>query len=265
MSGHNKPNYTIKSVKKAIELLDLFNRNQPELSLKEISTLMNIPKPTAFRLTYTLEECSFLQRNHSNGRFQLGLRLLYFGNLVTYLRDIDRVARPFLYELRNETKETVDITVLDGDQVLYIDKIESNQPLKAADSEIGKKLPIHCTASGKVLAAFTTTIIPNWPPEKLKSFTELTITDINDFMAELDTVRENGYAIDRGEINLEVKAIAAPIRNKEGTVIAALTVVAPANRIDDDNINYFIDKILETANKISMEFKYNNYIGNSFN
>ncbi len=246
--------YTVKTLEKAIDMLLLFNENQPELSLKDISRALQMPKATAFRLVYTLEKKGFLQKNYYNGTYQLGLRLFHLGSLVTTFQGIGKVARPYLYELSNETDETVELAVLDGNKIFIIDKIDSKQYLKASDA--GKKLPLHCTASGKILTAYAIKKVLNWPPKTLEAYTDATITDPTTLLEELEQVRKQGYALDKGELSVDVRAVSAPIRNNQGTVLAALTIVAPASRIKGGVLDYLIKRTMETADQISEDYGY---------
>ena len=142
--------------------------------------------------------------------------------------DIVGVARPFMRELWQELGETVDLTIVSNDQVLFIETFESTNHLKAEYSPVGKKLPLHCTASGKILAAYSPEkISSNWPSPILTAYTPNTITNPLELKKELENVREHGYAMDDGELDQNIKSYSAPIFDGNYAVPAALTVVIP--------------------------------------
>ncbi len=246
-----KPDYTVRSIEKAISLLDIFTPGNLQVSLNEIQKVSGMPKATVFRLVYTLEKCGFLRKDNSSGDYRLGFKLLHFGNLIAINQDIIKIALPEMEMLRDKTGETVDLTILDGNQVLYIAQLDSNQRLKAVNSGIGRKLPLHCTACGKVLAAFASNKIANWPPRTLTAFTSRTITDVEALWAELQTVKEKGYAVDLGELDEGIIAVSAPIRINKSNVAAALTIVAPESRVGNEIFANFITEIKKSAAEIS--------------
>ncbi len=248
-----KPDYTVKSIEKAVSILDVFSPERLNVSLNEIQEILGMPKATVFRIVYTLEKCGLLRRDNSSGTFCLGLKILYLGNLIAVKQDIVEIALPIMAPLRDETGETVDLTILDGNQILYIAKLDSNHRLKAS-SGIGKKLPLHCTASGKLLAAYTNKI-PGWPPNTLTAYTSKTITDIDILQTELQTIRDKGYAVDMGELDEGIVAVSAPIWINKRNVAAALTIVAPESRVDNKTFAGFIAKVKKSAAEISAELE----------
>jgi DNA-binding IclR family transcriptional regulator len=249
-----KPNYILGTLEKAFNILDLFTPKSPELSLNEIVEALSIPKTTAFRLLYTLESYGFIRRVSSTGRYRLGLKLIYLGNLASRDYDFVRIACHFMQELRDDVGETVDLTIISNDQVLLIEEIESVNRLRAGYSQIGKKLPLHCTASGKVLAAYAREkISPKWPPKNLPAYTENTITDHKTLEKELVSVLEKGYAIDDEEFDIDIKSYSAPIFDKNDCILAALTIVAPKSWISTEKEQLIIEKLCFYASQIRSE------------
>jgi len=253
-----KRDYTIKSVEKALGILDVFSRGRLDLSLSEITETLQMPKPTVFRILCTLEKCGLLRKDEKQGTYRLGLKLVYLGNLVTLDYDIVRMARPVMVRLRDETQETVDYTILDSNQVLYIELLESPRRIKAESSKVGRKLPLHCTACGKILAAFSPNgLDPNWPPKVLPAFTERTITNTKNLLKDLDQVREKGFAVDMGELDEGIYAVSAPILDTNGSALAALTIVAPMERLEQEPISELAAKVVSAAEEISHKINQN--------
>jgi DNA-binding IclR family transcriptional regulator len=238
-------------VEKALGILDVFSRGRLDLSLSEITDILKMPKATVFRILCTLEKCGFLRKDEKLGTYRLGLKLVYLGNLVTMDYDLVRIAHPIMVALRDETQETVDYTILDNNQVLYIELLESPRRIKAESSKVGRKLPLHCTACGKVLAAFSKEKLDaNWPPNVLPAFTKRTITNPRRLMKVLDHVRETGYAVDLGELDEGIYAVSAPILDSTNHALAALTIVAPAERLNEVRILEVAEKVKNAANEV---------------
>ncbi|MEL7565842.1 MAG: IclR family transcriptional regulator [Dehalobacterium sp.] len=251
---NGKPNYTLGTLEKAFNILDLFSPQRPELSLQELKDILGVPKTTVFRLLFTMEKHGFVRRVGNSGSYRLGLKLLYLGNVVSKDYDIVRIASPFMKNLRDELGETVDLTIINNDQVLLIEEFESVYRLKAGYSQVGKKLPLHCTASGKILASYSwEKISSRWPPKILPAYTSKTITDPDVLKKELELVLERGYAMDDEELDVDIMSYSAPIFDRDSSVPAALTVVAPKSRLSSEKEETIIRKVCYYASIISNE------------
>lgn len=247
--------YRILVLEKTFKILGLFADQPKALSIKEMSELLGYSKSTIFRIIKNLEDVAYLEKDPENQKYKLGFGLYYLGTLAESHTLIRRVARPYLERLNEECEETVHLAVIHQGQALYLEKIQSKKVLQVI-SRIGTKLPCHCSGVGKMLLSAL-------PPEELKqiilekglpSFTRNTITDIQNLSRELDSIRQQGYAIDNEEIEAGLKCIAAPIRDPTRGVVAAVSISAPDNRFDGD-FSSFKFLILKTANQISEMLK----------
>lgn len=223
--------YTVDAAAKALELLSVFSFREPRLSLADLATRTGIPRATAFRLLSTLEQSGFLAKVH--GAYQLGIKCFVLGNIVAGGLDLRETAHPHLVALRDATRETTQIAILDHWQVVYLERMLSPLPVGFMRSRAGAILPAYCTGLGKTLLAFRPEAeVAAWAvTQKFPSLTPRTITTAKRLLKELRVVRERGYGLDLEEREKGVSCIAAPIRNHTGDVVAAISVAGPTQRL----------------------------------
>ena len=223
--------YTVDAAAKALELLVTFSFNDRRLSLAALAARTGIPRATAFRLLSTLEGAGFVVKE--NGDYRLGIKCFVLGNVAAADLDLRQVAQPHLGALRDLTGETTHIAILDHWQVVYLERVPSLKPVGFMRSRAGAILPAYCTGLGKVLLA-------NRPEEEVsawvatqsfKAWTPHTITARKRLIEELRATRARGYAIDEQEHELGVRCVAAPVRNHQGEVVAAISVAGPTERM----------------------------------
>ena len=179
------------------------------------------------------------------------------GNFVGKHLDIGKIARPIIRDLVGELDETVHLVTLQRDEVIYIEKVEGPRALTIY-SHIGKRAPVHCTGVGKAILAHLNEkeaerILSS---ANLEAFTEYTMTNIEEIKKQLDSIREQGYAVDDEEIELGLKCIAAPIFNHQGNVIASISCAAPKMRLDEERLPKVIAGIKRAAFEISSGLGY---------
>ncbi len=186
------------------------------------------------RILSTLTDEGLLEQDASSGRYRLGLALFDLVAAVPSQRSLHEAVLLPMTDLRNRSGETVQVGVLDGRQVVYVERLDSPNTLRMF-TELGRRNDVHCTGSGKALLAFLSKVqreklLKDWdPPRK----TEYTITSIDALQAELDKIREVGFAENRQESEIGVVSIAAPIRDESGATIAAMSVAGPTGRVDE--------------------------------
>lgn len=243
--------YRIKVLQKAFRVLDLFSEEVPELSVAEISERLGYNKTTCFRLVSNLEEQGFLDPDPKSNRYRLGMRLFFLGNLVKPYRYLKNAAKPLLERLNDQSGETVHLAVLHRGEALYLDKIESKRTVRVVISQVGRKLPAHCSGVGKVLLAYLPAgQVKEIVAEKgLASFTEHTITTYEELKSELSRVAQQGFAYDNEEIEIGLKCAAAPVFF-ENRVIAALSVSVPRERFDA-NREGLVRMVIQTAQELT--------------
>ena len=253
-----KPNYPIKVLDKSLSVLELLLRQNSAMNMTELSEKLGFYPSTVHRILDTLKHWGYVEQDPHTQKYQLGLKLLELGMVKLHQMDLVREAAPYLKELVNQCNETVHLGVLEEGDVLYLlAKEESSQTIRMC-SYVGKRAPLHCTALGKVLLAYL-------PVEEIKKIlgkrelprlTEKTITDKNELEKELNKVKEQGFALDIGENEKDVRCIAAPIRNYQGRAIAAVSISGPAFRIDKKVQNNLKEALIEISKKVSKRLGY---------
>lgn len=218
----------------------------------QLSRMLGMHKSTISRLLTSLQYEGFVHKNPDTGKYQLGLSLVHLAGFVLDRLDLREVAQPHIRELAKLTQETINIAVLDRDMCLNIESIISPKPIQHA-GRLGARYPLGCTSTGRVLLAN----LPSEEREVLLSVLEnnqmcnKVILDQQALEKILDHVREQGYAIVHEGYQEGLSAIAAPIRDHTGNVIAAVSISGPTYRIGQSKIQNFIDALLDTANDIS--------------
>jgi len=222
---------SVRAVERALDILLSFTADEPDLSLTQIAERVGIHKSTAHRLLATLESRRFVSRHPSNGMYHLGLRFVEMASLVLHDVDLQRWARPYLLQLMRECGEAVDLAVLDGNHVVYLDVVDSPQPVKIA-ARVGQRLPVACTASGKAFLAY----LPEDHVQAilqagLRKYTERSLQTREALYADLQQIRERGFATSVEEFEKDINAVAAPILDVNRAPVAAVAVVGPSYRM----------------------------------
>ncbi len=232
--------YQVPALKRAFAIFDSLNHTSFGLTVQEISQEHGIPYSTAFYLLETMRECGYAERIQDSKKYRLGPKALSFreSTAARYLLDLRTVARPMMEELSELTGLTIHLAILERDEAVYIEKVESSGFIRLY-TWIGKRNSLHCTAVGKALlmglpeAEAKALCLPN----TLIRHTERTITSIDALLADLRQCTERGYAIDDVEDEPEGRAVAAPIYDGQGKVIASLGVAGSLNQIEFNRID----------------------------
>jgi IclR family transcriptional regulator, KDG regulon repressor len=241
----------VNTVRKAIQILDLL-ADSPNLTLTEIVRALKLPKSSVYSILETLGAEKVVEREDSSSKFHLGVKLVELGNRARLELDICRIAAPFLHGLNVEFDETVHLTVLDKDEVLYVDCIESQRRLRTY-SVIGVRAPLYCTSVGKAIMAFLPEEeIGRIAREKgLKRITANTIDSESRLAVELEKVRKLGYAVDDMEHEEHLRCVGAPIKNERGEAFASLSLSGPAERNTRERILSMAPSVVHAAMEIS--------------
>ena len=246
----------VNSVFKAIKILELLG-DQPNLGVTELANIFSLPKSSVHNILKTLENERLIERNGLNGKYHLGIKLVELGNQAQVNLDIYKLSAPFLYGLNQKFDETVHLTILDNDEVLYIDCIESKKRLRTY-SVLGVRAPLYCTAVGKIILAFMDdSKIRRIIKEKgLKQYTAQTISSEKRLFEEIEKIRILGYAIDRMEHEDHIQCIGAPIRNARGEVFASMSISGPAERLTEKKLVEMSKFLIDVTDSISRKFGY---------
>ncbi len=238
-------------VGKVLRILEALDNSPAGLQLRQIALQTGIHKSTAYRFLAHLENAGYLLRG-DGGAYIIGPRLAQLGAGIDYHEALRKVSRPVLQKVWRTTKETVNLAVLDGHDVLYLEVIESAHMFRMA-SQVGMRRPLNSTALGKAILAFAS---PEQREEMLASLTfdritSRTITDPARFRKELAKILRQGYALDDQEGNLGARCVAAPILDESGKIMAALSVSGPITRIKHGKITAFANSVKNAAREIS--------------
>ena len=254
--------YTVDAAAKALELLSVFSFREPRLSLADLATRTGIPRATAFRLLSTLEQSGFLDKVH--GAYQVGIKCFVLGNIVAGGLDLRETARPHLAALREATRETTQIAILDHWQVVYLERMLSSMSVGYMRSRAGAILPAYCTGLGKTLLAYRPEgEVQAWAAtQKFAALTPRTITSAKRLLKELAVIRERGYGLDEEEREKGVSCVAAPISNHTGEVVAAISVAGPTERMPRDLVGSEIAAaVVAAARAISVDLGAVEHVG----
>ena len=231
-SGSERVN---SGVLNALDILDLLGRASGPLRLMDIAYQVDLPESTTYRLLASMAEKGYVQHRDRNGPYTLGWKIVTLARSFTEGLRLVQDVRPYLEQLRREVQQTVNLGVLNGLQVVYLDCLTPNHAL-ALYTPPGFLVPAHVTALGKALLAHLPPIEleATLPQLQLEPLNPNSITSPARLKLVLEAVREQGYAVDRGELHRDVYCVAAPIVEPTGRIIAAISVTARATDLAAD-------------------------------
>lgn len=245
----------MSSLTKALRLLEAFTLERPELGITELGQALGLPKSTVHRIVSELEASGYVRQVPRTGKYRLGTRLWELGSVAVASQELRRAARPYLEELAARTGETINLVVLDDADALYVDEIQSRQPVRA-HSYVGTRAPAHCVATGKSMLAWTPAALDRREQLGLSRFTPQTIVERVELERELKLVREQGYAVNREEWRPDVCAVAAPVRDHTNQVVAALGVSGPAHRLSRERLRALGEAASDVGVRLSHDLGY---------
>jgi DNA-binding IclR family transcriptional regulator len=249
MVRRDKSNYIIQSVAHALDVMEEFRDETDELGVTELSKKLKLHKNNVFRILATLQSRNYIEQNRSNDNYRLGIKCLELGQTFIRQRGLLKQARPILQELAETTGETSYISILRGNEVVYLDAVETSSTVRVV-SRVGLHMPIHATAAGKALVSFDSDDeLRKMLPGELPRFAKATRTDVEDLLKEVALVRERGYASDLEEFEEGLRCIGAPVRDYTRKVVGAVSVSGPAHRLSDERIATVVGPEVERAGK----------------
>jgi len=253
MPTKDRPTPTIQVLERAFALLDTLAAQPEPVALKDISERTGLHPSTAHRILNDLAVGRLVDRPQS-GHYRLGMRLLELGNLVKARLDVRDAALGPMRELHRITHQPVNLSVRQGDEIVYIERTYSERSGMQVVRAVGGRAPLHLTSVGKLFLA------QDDPPRVrayavrtgLTGHTRNSITDLARLERELSSVRATGVARDDEELELGVRCLAAGIHDDQGRLVAGLSVSAPADRLEEG----WIDRVRATATQISSALGY---------
>ena len=243
--------YNVRAVERALEILCCFDERNPERGVSEIAQAVGLHKATTHRIVTTMLNLGFLERAADGQKYRLGMQLADLGFQVIRRMDLRREALLPMNQLSQAVDEACDLSVLDHGEVFYVEMIQSSHALTIA-ARVGMRLPLHCTASGKIfLAHLPEAEFGAILAKPLHAYTPKSMIVPGELLAQLADIRRQGYAEDDEEFETGVRAVAAPVLNRDGNVIASISVAGPSSRIPPERIPEIAVPLLEAAHATS--------------
>ena len=239
----------VQSVDRALTILAILAR-LGEAGVTEIAGELGVHKSTAFRLVATLESHGMVEQNEDRGKYRLGVGVLRLAGATTARLDVVQESRSIVRKLAADTGETVNIAVMSDRSVLYLDQVSGKSALQA-HNWVGQHIPLHATSNGKVLLSGLSPDEVDDRLPRLPSYTAGTVTTRARLRRELLEVRQQGYAVATDELEVGLTAIAAPIRNAHGDVIASLSVSGPTFRLTEARVKELVPVVQDSADEVS--------------
>lgn len=250
----SKGRITAPALRRGLDILELFLEHNDGLRVPEITERLGIPRASVHELVGTLAERGYLQAvSEPPSRFVLGVRAFQLGGAYERELDLANLGRESARRIAAECGETVQIVVRDGQYVVYVVKVDSTHSIRLV-SDVGSRLPSYCTAGGKALLAALspeelTALFPD--DSDLRPMTSHSIDSRKRLYAELDLTRKRGWAEENSESNENVACVAAPVYDRSGTCVAAMSISIPTLRLDDGKKAGYIDLVVRGAAELS--------------
>ena len=248
-----EPTGQVRSVAKAIELLELLLARRAPLTLQELSTASGYPKSTVHALLSTLRDHAMVEQR-PDGKYALGIRLFECGCAVSATWDITRSARPHLEQLAAETGVSAFLSVLDGGSVLSFNQCPGSAGMLVVP-EVGYRLPLHATSQGKLLLSqfSDAEVRSRLQASGMPAFTPHTITDTEQLLPALAEIRMQGYAVEDGEYKIGLRSVSAPVFDRSGRMRYAMGVVGLFRRIHSGEFENAVTQVVHHAATLSVD------------
>lgn len=248
----------VQSLERALMLLNTISEYPDGIQIARLSEKVGLSKSTIHRLLSTLLNMNYVAKVEETDKYKLGYQVVYLSRNMINNLDIINISKIHLEHLSNNVNETVHLCIEDNGEVLYVDKIESNQTIRMF-SRIGHRSPMYCTGVGKILLSGMSEDKYNKIAQNTiyTSKTAKTIQSKQELDEEIELVKKHGYALDNIENEEGIRCIAAPIRDFQGRIIASFSISGPTSRMTMERVNdELIDKVKETALNISQQYGY---------
>lgn len=243
----------IQVIDRAFDILEILAFEKEGLGVTEIGNRLGLHKSTVHRILGTMARRGYIEKTRDRGLYKVGLKLVEVSSVYLNSVELKTEARPFLTALMSRLGQPVHLAILDGCEVVYIDKIEQVNSIRLY-SQIGRRVPAYCSALGKcLLSGLSSGEIENRLSKmNYVGYTNCTITDKNELLRQILDVRNKGWAIDDEEHELGIRCVAAPISDYRGKVVAAVSISAAINVFTKERIDEFVKSVKETAHEISL-------------
>ncbi len=250
--GPTKSPVRAKSADRALQILEYLATVPEGTSFSEIAGSLGLPKSSAHELLAVMTDRSFVEFRPESKVYRLGIRTWELGQASVAHRDLISEARPVMVSISSTFDETVQISVLDGFDEVYLDRVDSSQTIRV-HTMVGSRLPAHITALGKVLLSDKreVTLLTGLRGKRLDAMTKNTISTVDTLIQELRWIRAHGFALDNEEYALGLRCVAVPVRDHTGGIVAAMSVAMPTPRADADRLTDSLMALVKGSNEIS--------------
>src|SRR3954471_18075197 len=250
VNGERNSVATVQSVDRALSVLEILAAHG-EAGVTEVAAELGVHKSTAFRLVAVLESRGFVEQLADRGKYRLGFGVVRLAGAAATQLDIAQEGRPICEALAADLEETVNIAILDSDRAVNVSQVRGPAAL-STHNWVGQGTPLHATSSGKVLLAYASDAVRKSAlSRELQRFTSATITDPEVLQRDLDLIVEQGWGATTEEYEVGLNAVAAPVRDADGGVMAALSVSGPSFRMDPENFPRIARRLTVGADELS--------------
>jgi len=247
----------IQTLERMVFILDCFSLDKPALGVREVARKTELSPSTVGRIMAYMKEMGILNQDTETHLYMMGSKVLAWAGIYMVTSDVRTVALPVMVRLQEETRETISLYILEGSERVCVERLESPETVRIV-ARVGRRIPLYAGSAGKVFLAFL--------PEKqreailrdidLVPMTKQTITDMDTLRANLDHIREKGYAVSQGEWIIDASGTAAPIFDQRGQITAAISISGPGQRFTDEKIKEIAGLLVKEAAQISFELGY---------
>jgi len=249
----------MEAIDRTFDILESFLRKTDELSITELAESTGLSPAVTHRIVTALLKKGYLTQKDKRGKYALGLKFLNFSYFIQKNTAIANAAFPYILELYKEANEAVTLAIRDGDEILVIERLDVSHDLRVGGG-VGKRAPLHTTAVGKLYVSRMSEIERQqlFKGQSIIKYTKLTITELSEMEKEIETIKNEGCAYDRDEMEIGIWSVAAPILNIKGNIEAGVAVIAPTARVSKEKANILKSLTKKCAERISRELGYRN-------
>lgn len=247
----------VRAVERAVQILEQFSLERPELSLTELSAAIGLSKSTTHRLLATLEAVGMVEYDRRRNRYRLGLKVFRLGSVVSKSMELTRQADPLLRSLAEETDETAFLVVVDGNEALCLRRFDGGHHVKVLSLEPGRRSAFNCGSAQRVLLAHLPE--PQWEAvvdNHVRRMTQYSLVSRDELERDRREIRERGYSVGWEDVIPHACALGAPVRDSGGNVVAAVSVSGIVQRFSAERLPGLIRKIMEVGDELSARLGY---------
>ncbi len=244
-----------QTVEKALDILEAFVTSQSFLGITDLGRIVGLNTSTIYRIVQALSKKGYVIQDEQTKKYRVGYKILGIAGSLLKQNKLREIARVHLEALAKKALETVQLAILEGNEVVFVDQIEGGNDVIQLRLRIGDRAPLHCTASGKSILAFLgererQDLLKNYFLEPRTPKTIITVRKLN---RQLQTIRKNGYSFCDAEFNRDIRAVGAPILGIDMQVIGSVVLSMPTSRMKVNQVSYYGELVKWTGHAISRE------------